>query len=463
MAIKINKNIGTFALTMFITGAIDTLRNLPVTALYGYQLVIYLSLAAMFFLIPAALVSAELSASFVKKSGVFYWVQEAFGSKMGFFAAWLQWINTLVWFPTILSFITTTALYAIDPLLAKNKFILIANIIITFWLLTFVNFRGIKLSVKFSAFCTVIGIIIPIFTLIILSLFCLIKGYPNQLHLQTLTLSTSVKSGENWTVLTGIIAAFVGLELASVHIQNVIDPQKTFPKALLFSVFLIIFTMLSGSLAIAILLPKSHISLVAGVIQSFSKIFNFYHLPYLVSLFSCAVVAGALGGMLSWIISPLKGLLCASELGYFPSYLVRQNKYGVPTRFLILQASIVSVICLVYIFMPSINSSYWILTVLSTQLYMTMYAILFLAAIYLKYKYKYNNNIFSIPGGAKGTCIVASCGLVGCCITFIVGFILPYKIHMDSFKYLQLCIAGLVILILPVALFYMYQSITAKK
>ncbi len=326
MAIKINKNIGTFALTMFITGAIDTLRNLPVTALYGYPLIIYLSLAAVFFLIPAALISAELSASFVKKSGIFYWIQDAFGEKMGFFAAWLQWINTLVWFPTILSFVITTALYAIDPLLAKNKFILIANVILTFWLLTFANFRGIKLSVKFVGFCTVIGIIIPIFTLISLSLFCLATGYPNQLHLQTLTLSASVKSGENWTVLTGIIAAFVGLELASVHIQNVINPQKTFPKALLFSVLLITFTMLGGSLAIAILLPKNHISLVAGVIQSFIKIFNFYHLPYLVSLFSGAVVAGALGGMLSWIISPIKGLLCASESGYFPAYLIRQNK-----------------------------------------------------------------------------------------------------------------------------------------
>ncbi|MCD6039112.1 MAG: gadC [Gammaproteobacteria bacterium] len=448
---------------MFITGAIDTLRNLPVTAAYGYQLVIYLLLAAIFFLIPAALISAELSASFVKKSGVFYWVQEAFGAKVGFFAAWLQWINTLVWFPTILSFIITTALYAINPLLAKNKFILIANVILIFWLLTFVNFRGIKLSVKFSGFCTAIGIIIPIFTLVALSLFCLLHGYPNQLHLQALILSASVKSGENWTALTGIMAAFVGLELASVHIQNVANPQKTFPKALLFSVFLIIFTMLSGSLAIAILLPKSHISLVAGVIQSFGKIFNFYHVPQLVSVCSSAVVVGALGGMLSWIISPLKGLLCASESGYFPSYLIRENKYGVPTRFLILQASIVSIICLVYIFMPSINSSYWILTVLSTQLYMTMYAILFLAAVYLKHKYKNNNRIFSIPGGVKGTCIVALCGLIGCCITFMVGFILPYKIQMNSLRYVGLCLTGLLILILPVALFYRYQNLRVQE
>ncbi len=113
--------------------------------------------------------------------------------------------------------------------------------------------------------------------------------------------------------------------------------------------------------------------------------------------------------------------------------------------------------------MPSINSSYWILTVLSTQLYMTMYVILFFAAIYLKYKYKNNNNVFSIPGGVKGTCAVALFGLIGCGTTFIVGFISPYKIHINSMKYLEICIAGLLILILPVPLFYMYQSITAKK
>src|SRR5436190_11983923 len=109
----INK-LNTFALTLLITGAIDSIRNLPASALFGSTLIFFFIFAAVTFLIPTALVSAELAAN-VEEGGIYQWGRLAFGERIGFLGVWLQWVNNIVWFPAILSFIAGTAAYLIDP------------------------------------------------------------------------------------------------------------------------------------------------------------------------------------------------------------------------------------------------------------------------------------------------------------------------------------------------------------
>ncbi|MDE5002985.1 amino acid:proton antiporter, partial [Francisella tularensis subsp. holarctica] len=69
---------------------------------------------------------------------------------------------------------------------------------------------------------------------------------------------------------------FLGLELATVHIRKVINHIKTFPLALFFSVIFIIFNMVLGALAVAIIFPLSQIDVVHVTIKTFKV--------YLVSL-----------------------------------------------------------------------------------------------------------------------------------------------------------------------------------
>ena len=97
-------SFSTFALVMLIIGAVDNIRNLPAAALFGSTLIFFFVFSAIVFLIPTALVSAELASSWTDKGGICYWVKLAFGDRSAFMAIWLQWIANLVWFPTILSF-----------------------------------------------------------------------------------------------------------------------------------------------------------------------------------------------------------------------------------------------------------------------------------------------------------------------------------------------------------------------
>lgn len=451
-------SITTFALVMLITGAIDSIRNLPATALFGSSLIFFFVFSAIVFLIPAALVSAELSSHSTEKSGIFHWIYMAFGEKTAFFAIWLQWINTMVWFPTILSFIAGTATYVINPALAQNKLFLVSVILSTFWILTWVNLKGLRFSAQFSSLCAVIGMIIPMLLIIFLAVLWIVLGKPLQISFSASTIFPTLSNTENWISLTAIMTAFLGIELATVHIKEVANPQKAFPKALFFSVILILVTMTLGSLAIAIVLPKDQINLVNGVMQAFTNFFATYHLSWMVPVITVMLLLGSLGGVISWVISPIKGLLHAAELGFLPPLFSKKNERGVPSNLLIAQAILVSFICLAFLLMPSVNGSYWLLTALSTQLYMLMYVVMFIAAISLKYKFVKQPNAFTIPGGKLGMWITCLLGLTGASMTLIVGFIPPSSIDVGGHThYLIVFSSGLIGMVVPILFFYFYR------
>lgn len=450
--------LNTIALTLLITGAIDSIRNLPATAMFGSTLIFFFIFSAIVFLIPTAFVSAELAAN-IDEGGIYQWARLAFGERIGFLAVWLQWINNIIWFPTILSFIAGTAAYLVDPELAQNKLYLVTVILVTIWTLTLLNTKGIRLSAKFTSFCAIIGLIIPMATIIALLVIWLFMGKPLQIHLTSSNLLPNWSHTDNWIALTAIITGFLGMELATVHIKDVKEPQKTFPKALAISTIVILVTMTLGSLAIAFVLPVDQINLVNGTIQTFSYFLNAYHLSWLTSVLTLLLVVGSLGGIVSWLVSPIKGLSQAAARGFMPKIFEKQNKYGVPQNLLLMQAMLVSLVCFAFLFFPSINASYWLLSALSTQLYILMYVLMFLCAIRLRNKISYTKQSFTIPGKKLGLWMVCLLGLIGCVITLFVGFIPPSNLNIGSnFYYQMIFCSGMVVMVLPVFFFYWYQA-----
>src|SRR5689334_287379 len=87
--------------------ALCNIKNFPLLAEYGLSTVFFLALSAILFFIPVSLVSAELASGWPEQ-GIYTWVKAALGHRMGFLAIWLQWIESVIWYPTILSFIAST-------------------------------------------------------------------------------------------------------------------------------------------------------------------------------------------------------------------------------------------------------------------------------------------------------------------------------------------------------------------
>ena len=453
------KKISFISLVLLIVAAIDSIRNLPSAALFGSSLIFFFLFAAIVFLIPIALVAAELSAAFPEKGGVYHWVREAFGEKTAMLAIWLQWINTMVWYPTILSFIAGTAAYLINPDLATNKLYLVVSILVIFWGLTLINTRGLHFSAKVNSVCSILGTVIPLFLLILLGVIWVLQGMPIHITMGWKEIFPTLSQSGNWISLTAIMASFLGMELSGVHVNDIRNPQRNFPRAIAISVAFILFSMLFGSLAIAIVLPAEQINLVAGVMQVFTNFFHELHLDWCLPLLAASIVVGTIGNIINWLISPAKGLLHAAEFGYLPKLFRRKNEHGVALSILLAQAILVSLFCLIFFLVPSVNAFYWFLTGLSTELYMIMYTLVFLAAVRLRKKCTSSKVSFKIPGKMLGLLAVSALGLFGCFVTLIVGFFPPEDLAIRSTLHYALMIGvGNVVMISPVFLFFLYKK-----
>ncbi len=95
-----------------------------------------------------------------------------------------------------------------------------------------------------------------------------------------------------------------------------------------------------------------------------------------------ALAVGALAGMMAWLDGPSEGLLrIGREQGYLPPYFQRVNRQGIEVRILAAQGVVITVIALLYAFIPTVSHAYWIFAVMATQVYMIMYVLMFIAAM----------------------------------------------------------------------------------
>lgn len=439
------RSLSLFGIVMLTVTSIDSIRNLPSTALFGTPLVFFFLSAALFFLLPCALVSAELSAAWPKPGGVYLWVKQAFGIRWGFLAIWFQWVENVVWYPTILSFLAATAAYLIDPALAGNKYYLISVILVTYWATTLINFRGVYISAWLSIICGIAGLLLPMTLIIVLGAVWVLSGKPLQISFAMHDWLPDFSDPTLLVSMTGVLLSYSGMEITAVHAREMHNPQRDFPRAMLISTLIITVTLVLGSLAIAIILPHDRLSLVSGIMQAFSAFLLAYHMAWLVPCMAIFIILGSLASINNWTLAPARGLLIAARDGNLPPFLQYENQFATPTTLLILQAVIVSIVAGVFVLMPTINSSYWLLTVAASQLYMIMYIIMFAAAIRLRHKFPNIKRPFAIPGGKLGTWVVASIGLLTALFTFCIGFVPPKSIGITSLLQFECLVIGILL------------------
>jgi glutamate:GABA antiporter len=440
------KSLRLFSLAMINLAAVGAVKNWPVTAEFGFASIFYLLLAAVIFLLPVSFVAAELATGWPQAGGVFVWVKQAFGHRTGFLAIWLLWIENVLWYPTILSFIAATTSYLFDPALAENKVFIFSSMLILFWLLTFGNCFGMKASSRISTIGVIFGTFIAGAIIIGLGLTWFFSGRPLQIDFSIQSALPSLSSPDELVFFTGVILTLCGLEMSAIYAKDVENPQKNYPKAILLSVCLIIGLSLLGVLAIAIVIPQKDISLVAGSLQAFSYFVRAYNLEWMVPYMAGLITLGAVGSLSTWIIGPCRGLLEAARDGDLPPFFRKYNKYGSPTAALLIQAIIVSILSTLFLFAPSINNAYFMISIIVVQLYLIMYILMFAAAIRLRYTKPSIKRAYKIPGGKVGIWFVGGLGIVSSLFAFFVGFFPPAQLTYNSTGfYVGFLITGVIV------------------
>lgn len=457
--IKPIKTLGVFSLIMINVIAVDSLRTLPFSAVYGSSLIFYYIIAAITFFLPIAFVCAELATAWPNKGGVYVWVREAFGELWGFVIIWLQWIYNIVWYPTILAFVAGTLAYLIDPNLANNKLYMLSVILIVFWFATLINCFGMKISSAISTIGALIGTLIPMVFIIILGIVWVFKGNPLQIHFSAHQLLPDLSNVNNLSFLLAVLFGLVGMEMSATHADEVNHPGRSFPRAILYSTAIIFFSLVLSSLAIAMVVPQHQLNVVTGLIQAFQIFFNSYHLYWMTAVITALIILGSISCAAAWVIGPTKGLLIATIDGSAPPWFGKINRHGVPVVILLMQAVICSVLCSVFLLMPTVSSSYWVLTAMTAQLAMLVYIALFAAAIYLRYKKPDSVRSYKIPFGNTGMWVMGVLGILSSTAAIALGFIPPSQINVGGvFKYEMILIVGIVVLCAPPIIIYAFKK-----
>jgi amino acid transporter len=233
--------------------------------------------------------------------------------------------------------------------------------------------------------------------------------------------------------------SYSGMEMNAVHVSSLRNPGKEFPRSMFLAMGLVLAIFILPALAISWFVPSEELSLTAGIMQAFEAVFAEFGWQRLTPIIGIMLVTASLAGMLTWLAGPSKGLLLISrQEGYLPPFLQKLNKNGVQQNILVTQGIITTVIALGYALIPSVSSAYWIFSVITTQVYLIMYLLMFVAAVRLRRSHPDH------PRGYRAPILVSLCGVgfAASLAALLVGFIPPSQFGESNPGVYILVVAG---------------------
>lgn len=431
--------IGVMTLAIMNVAAVVSLRGLPAEAVYGLSSAFYYLFAAIVFLIPTSLVAAELAAMFSnKEGGVFRWVGEAYGKRYGFLAIFLQWIESTIWYPTVLTFGAVSIAYiglndAHDAVLASNKVFTLITVLVIYWVATFISLKGLGWVSKISKIGATVGTIIPAGLLILFGIIYLATGGQNHMDMSQ-GFFPDLSNFNNLVLASSIFLFYAGMEMSGIHVMDVQPPaSKNYPKAIFIGAIIIVVIFVLGTFALGLIIPAKDINLTQSLLVGFDNYLRYLHIHWASPIIAIALMFGVLAGVLTWVAGPSKGIFAVGKAGYLPPFFQKTNKIGVQKNILIIQGCIVTLLSLLFVVMPSVQSFYQMLSQLTVLLYLIMYMLMFTAAIALRYKMPKAERPFAIGRKGNGLIwLIAGIGFLGALLAFVLSFIPPSQINTGS-------------------------------
>ena len=313
------KRMTWLTLSFMMVAAVASIRSLPSMAVYGLGSIFLYLIPAVVFFIPVALVASELGTGW--NGGIYGWVKQAFGNKLGFFAIWYMWIQVVIWYPIVLGFAASALAYLINPELAKSGIFTTLVIIVLYWISTVIALGGLSSLSKLSSRFMLAGTLFPAIVLVVLGVVWLLTGHKSEAPLTLGSLIPDIfkaspklaghhrEATNFWKEFSGVLGglvlivsnflAYAGIEMNAIHARSLSNPQKQMPKAIALAAILIVFIFIPPTLAISLVVPADSTSLTAGVMQAYSDLFTRFGMEWAIKVMAVLLIIGALGGVLT--------------------------------------------------------------------------------------------------------------------------------------------------------------------
>lgn len=427
------KGLSIFTLSMINVAAVVSLRGLPAEAEYGLSSIFYYLFAALCFLMPVSLVAAEMTTAYPQKGGVFRWVGQAFTPLFGFIAVFLQWLQNSIWFPTVLTFAAVSIAF-VGPsesgsvALSSNVYYTLAIVLGVYWIATIVNLFGVKLSGAISKWGSIIGTIIPGAILILLGFWYLVSGGAIQMPMNTADLIPDLGNFNNLNLAVSIFLFYAGMEMSAVHIKDVKNPQRDYPRAIMIAAAITVALFVLGTLALGFVIPQDQINLTQSLLVGYNTLFSYVGIPWAGQVMALFLAVGVFAGVSTWIAGPSKGLLTVGRAGYLPKFLQKVNAHGIQSNILLVQAAIVTILCVFFVLLPSVQSAYQILSGMTVSMYLVMYILMFAAYLKMKSFGQLKQATFRAPLGWVWGIV----GFLAACLALFLSYYPPSQIPIGS-------------------------------
>ena len=404
-------------------------RWFATAAQYGAASIILWGLAAFLFFVPMSFILAEFSSVFPNsKGGIVDWVKEIFGEEIAFYTSWFCLITNIFYYPTILTFAAISIAYIFFPQLAENKVYVTSFVIISYWLVTYLNVKGIKVIAFVAKLTGLFGNLLPIFTIIILA------------GVSVLILKNPIPTDYSWgnwipkfnstnlLFLVTLSYALAGGEITSAFVTDLENPKKEFPKATLISAALIALCYIFGTIALTLLLSPKDIGAASGIFDVIFKATANVGMPWIGTVLCFLIAITAVASLLIWTVGIIKMFTEGNDPKYVPEFLRKENKHNVPANALICQGIVVTIIVLLTSFMKSVENIYMVLVVMATITQFLIYLIVLFAYFKLKFSMQKNeklSSIFEIPGKKPGAFIAFLIATISTVITLLIPVFSP--------------------------------------
>ena len=465
-ASPVNKQLsmlGFFAITASMVMAV---YEYPTFATSGFSLVFFLLLGGLLWFIPVGLCSAEMATvEGWEEGGVFTWVSNTLGERWGFAAISFGYLQIAVGFIAMLYFVLGALSYILDwPALNTDPIVKTIAGLIILWALAFTQFGGTKYTAIIAKVGFFAGILVPALILVGLSIAYLTSGAPLQIKLDAASFFPDFSKIGTLVVFVAFILSYMGVEASATHVNEMKNPGRDYPMAMLLLMICAIFLSSVGGLAVAAVIPHNEINLSAGVVQAFEALINHFGtgLGWVIRIVITLLMLGVLAEIAAWIVGPSRGLLVAAQKGLLPQRLAKVNKNGVPVALVICQL-IITTIALIALTNTGGggNLSFLIALALTVVIYLSSYFMLFLGYIQLVRKQPDKKRAFNIPGGPTVKITIAITGLVISILAFVVSFVPPSSLpggEQTEIYVSLLVISFIIVFLLPFIVYGLHSK-----
>ncbi len=368
-------------MTLFTVSAILVIETVAPSAAIGPSAISWWIITLILFFIPYGLITAELGTTYPEEGGLYVWIKKAFGEKWAARTTWLYWINVALWMPSV--YIAFAGIFSqlFAPDLSLWGQILIG--VIATWVT--VGFGIISLDA--GKWIPNIGAFLKGLIMVVIGVgafvFASRNGIANDLSFHNIL----PKWDAGLAFLPVIVYNFIGFELMSGAAEEMHNPGKDIPRAIIISGALIALFYILGTLGMLMALPLDQLGLVEGIIDTLTIIFGQSAAgTAIVTVLGIGALFTLLANMVTWTIGANRTAAEAAREGELPAIFGRIHPINkTPVSAFILTGAVSTLVIVLYGFMAgSAEDLFWTLFAFSSMVFLMPYLGLFPAFLKLR-------------------------------------------------------------------------------